>query len=334
MSGRSSSRSPSATLGRRALLGATLASWFGCRSSAAEERAQPGNAESPPPLPPPARSADGRELPRRYEKRLLELPGSISPQVWALLPSDASAAQPLPVLVLLHGRGEALKGPKRGALGWPDDYALLRALERITNPPLTSADYFGHVEPSQLEAVNSQLQSSPFSGLAVLCPYLPAYNLDKSESLDGYGKFLCETLLPHARAQLPLRSGREHTAIDGISLGGATALHVGTQRPDVFGAVSGMQPALRGSDAERWASRFEQALAATGSMAVRLQSSVRDPFLGATKKLSAALHKRRVEHVMLETPGPHDYVYNRGPAAFATLAFHDRALRAPLPNAR
>src|SRR5688572_19702614 len=40
----------------------------------------------------------------------------------------------LPVLIALHGLGEAQKGPDRGARGWIDDYGLLVAIDRLAAP--------------------------------------------------------------------------------------------------------------------------------------------------------------------------------------------------------
>ncbi len=48
---------------------------------------------------------------------------------------ERRADERFPVLVTMHGRGEALKGPDRGARGWVDDYALRRAIDRLAQPP-------------------------------------------------------------------------------------------------------------------------------------------------------------------------------------------------------
>src|SRR5581483_3179164 len=74
-----------------------------------------------------------------------------------------------PLVIALHGRGEALKGPARGASGWPDDYAMLRAYERLRHPPLVDADFEGLSDPSRLAAMNTR----KFEGLVVACPYVP-----------------------------------------------------------------------------------------------------------------------------------------------------------------
>ncbi len=311
------------SLGRRHLFtGLTgLAALAACKSRA------PDVEPPPPPLPPlPPPLPDGGPAARTYERHELALPGSVSPRVIVLAPPAAPGVRH-PVVIALHGRGEARKGPTKGPLGWPEDYALERAIERIAHPPLTSADFFGLVTAAELEAHNSALASTPYRGLVVLCPYLPDVDLGDPIPQDAYGKFLVEILLPRARETFAILPGREHTGIDGISLGGEVALHVGAGFPEAFGAVSGLQPAIQSKDAGRWAARLAAAKARVGTLALRLQTSTGDPFRRPTRALSSELIKAGVEHTMTETPGPHDYVYNRGPAAFGLLGYHDRVLR-------
>lgn len=307
-------------------MGAAMVTLLGCRS-----RRDAFQQEAPPlPAPLTLASAVASSTPHtlRYVRHELSLPGTLSPRVIALAPATADAGdERYPVVIALHGRGEAQKGPQRGPLGWPEDYALEQALLRITAPPLTRADYFGILDDDAVAAQNRALAAQPFRGVVVLCPYLPDLELAQAEPQDRYGRFLIDTLLPHARERLPIRAGREHTGIDGISLGGAVALHVGSGFPEAFAAVSGLQPAIQTRHAERWAARFAAANAAVGRLAVRLQTSDGDPFKPPTFALGQALTKVGVAHELVLTPGPHDYIYNRGPGAYALLTFHDRVLR-------
>lgn len=307
-------------LGRRSLLTGALA-------LAACKRGEPPHEDArsqplAPPLPPPEeRAREGH-----HERHELAFPDSASPRVIVLAPRAAPGVAH-PVVIALHGRGEARKGATRGPLGWPEDYALERALARIARPPLVREDYFGFVTDAELAAQNRALATTPYRGLVVLCPYLPDLDLDDVAAQDQYGEFLTGTLLPRAREKLAILPGREHAGIDGVSLGGGVALHVGTRFPEHFGAVSGLQPAIQAKDAGRWAARFASATQRVGALAVRLQTSTGDPFRGPTRALSAQLGKLGVEHTFTETPGPHDYDYNRGPGAYGLLTFHDHALR-------
>lgn len=307
------------SLGRRQLL-AGLVATAACKSRA------PDVEPPPPPVPPPLPSFAGGPALATYERHELALPGTVSPRVIVLAPR-AVAGERYPVVIALHGRGEARKGPVKGPLGWPEDYALERALERIAHPPLTRADFFELVTPAELSAHNTALAATPYRGLVLLCPFLPDVALEDAVPQDAYGKFLVDILLPRARGTFAILPGREHTGVDGISLGGEVALHVGARHPETFGAVSGMQPAIQTKDAARWAARLVAAKKSAGTLAVRLLTSTGDPFRGPTRALSSELTKAGLEHTLTETPGPHDYVYNRGPAAFALLEYHDRVLR-------
>lgn len=52
-----------------------------------------------------------------------------------------------------------------------------------------------------------------------------------------------------------------------------------------------------------------------------------DYFLGANHAIDQAYTASHIAHEFLVVPGPHDYVFNRGPGSIEMLLFHDRALR-------
>lgn len=72
--------------------------------------------------------------------------------------------------------------------------------------------------------------------------------LDRTRELartDGrFARFVRDTILPAARAALPIREGREHTAILGYSYGGLTAVAAAIAEPSTFGRVIAMSPSL------------------------------------------------------------------------------------------
>lgn len=71
---------------------------------------------------------------------------------------------------------------------------------------------------------------------------------DRSRELgrvdDRFARFLRDVVLPAARARLPVREGRESTAILGYSYGGLAAVVAGITAPDTFGRVIAMSPSL------------------------------------------------------------------------------------------
>jgi hypothetical protein len=234
-----------------------------------------------------------------------------------------------PLLVALHGRGESVRGLEAGARGWRDDYDLDRADERLRSPPLGEADLLGLVRPDRLAALNASLARHLYEGLAVVCPYTPDLADRSLAGLAPFGTFVLEALLPRVARRLDA-SALQRAGIDGVSLGGRYALLIGLSHPDRFHSVSALQPAIRETEAEELGALAHRAVA-QGLRHLRLVTSDDDYFRPAVEELSAVLRRDAVPHELLVTPGPHDYVYNRGPGSFEMLLWHERVLRA-LPS--
>lgn len=306
---------------RRAFLASLALAGAGCSR---RDRA----SADPPPAPiklPEMPPADAGALPR----------GQVGTKTWTfdnggravvVVPAWLGPGEKVPVLIALHGRGEAVKGPIDGVMGWPRDYALLRAIERLCAPPLTSADLEGFVDPQRLEATNRELASRPFKGVVVVCPYLPDLELRKSAPIREYGDYLVKTVLPRVRAELPVIPSAAATGIDGVSLGGAVALRVGLGNPDAFGAVGTLQAAIADDQVNELVDLAKAARAKNAALKLRLLTSKEDYFRDAITHTSQAWRSAGVEHDYANVPGPHDYPFNRGPGAIEMLLWHDRQL--------
>jgi len=231
-----------------------------------------------------------------------------------------------PLLVALHGRGEAGRGLEAGARGWRDEYELGRADERLRAPPLRAEDLLGLVRPERLAHLNESLRASPFEGLCVACPYCPVLADASETGARPFGRFVTEQLLPTVRREVGCAAGRTRTGIDGVSMGGRLALLVGLSHPEQFASIGALQPAVRESEAEMWSALARRARS-RAEIALRLVTSDEDFFRPAVEKLSERLRADGVAHELLLTPGPHDYVYNRGPGSFEMLLWHERVLR-------
>ncbi len=290
------------------------------------ERSALGAPEEPPkPLPPMPVVDAGAPLPR----------GRVGTQTWSfdgngravvVVPSWGKASDRYPVLVALHGRGEAQRGPDRGVLGWPRDYELLRAIERVCAPPLTTTDFEGFVETKHLSETNRALVERPFGGLVVVCPYVPDIDLKKPALMHDYGRYLCESVLPRVRRELPVLAAPASTGIDGVSLGGAVALRVGLGHAEAFGAVGTLQAAIGGEQIPEIVDLAKSARAKRPDLRFRLLTSKDDYFHDVLVRASNALRSANVAHDFVDVPGPHDYPFNRGPGAIEMLLFHDRVL--------
>jgi hypothetical protein len=251
----------------------------------------------------------------------------VSTRAVAVVPTWGGQTARFPVVVALHGRGEARKEPSEGALGWPRDYALVHAVERVCAPPLTPVDFEGFVGSARLATFNRTLADRPFGGLIVACPYLPDLDLKDASAVSAFGHFVTDVLLPRVRRDTPALSDPASTGIDGVSLGGAVALAVGLDAAASFGAVGCMQAALDPRDAPRWAERARAARAARRGIPLRLLTSDGDYFRDALRTVSGALRAGGVPHDFEEVLGPHDYAFNRGPGSIELLLWHDRELK-------
>ncbi len=286
-------------------------------------------------------SASGALLPREPPRSLV-LRGMLREVTWhydqtpfgpsdvvVTIPADLSPGEKLPVLVAFHGRGESLKGPARGSRGWVDDYAMGTTVRRLKAPPLTSDDFLGFVTSERLTAINRELVAHPYQGLVVVCPYLPdgfrgPSGIDQARLLAG---FITEKLLPRAYAETPAVGTAASTGVDGVSLGGRASLLVGFLRPEAFGAVGALQPAIDDAEAAKFADLARAAHTKNPALKIRLLTSDGDYFLEPTKLLAGTLETDRVPYHLDIVTGPHGYDFNRGPGGYEMLLFHDRALR-------
>jgi hypothetical protein len=317
-------------LSRRTLLGGVVALTAHC------SRAEPGRtgppialASSPTPAPDAPRDA--------VEEKELDFPTSpVGPEkALALVPTWGAPGERFPVLVALHGRGEAVRGVAIGARAWFSDYELGRTIARLRSPPLTRRDFQGFVNDDRLARINASLEQRPFRGLVVVCPWVPDLLSDKDKgSLDSatsFGDFVVDQLLPRALAETPAKNDPPAVGIDGVSLGGRTALLVGLGHPDRFAALGTLQAAIQDSEAQMLARRARQAFPEGSARRLRLLTSTQDYFQAPITALHTALTTEQVAHEFVVVAGPHDYAFNRGPGGIEMLLWHDRVLRQEPP---
>jgi len=308
--------------------GATLAMLVqaACRRSTSQRSSNAGAPLSVPTNDPKDLSASTASTPLdpRAHLRVVELTipgGDWEKRATLLVPNPPSEAA-LPVLVALHGMGETVD-PETGAHGWLDAYELDVAIARLCAPPLDEDAFRGFVTPDRLQAVNASLAQHPYRGVIVCCPYLPRA-IGGDVSFDAYARFLADELLPRVRASTPARSELSATGIDGVSLGGVTALTLGVMRPDVFGAVGALQAAISADQVDRVADDLAHRI---GKRPLRITTSEDDVYHDVLVALDRALVARGVAHEFAVEPGPHDYIWNKGPGAIDMLLWHDRVLR-------
>lgn len=246
-----------------------------------------------------------------------------------LVPRWGSPDTRFPLLVALHGRGEANRGLDVGAWGWVRDYGLDRTVARLRSPPLLHADLLGLATPDYLGELNDSLARAPFRGVVVACPHTPdILGTDDLDAAAPFASFVVDYLIPEVRRRFPVIAKREATGIDGVSLGGRMALLASIERPDGFGVVGTLQAAFRIGEVGAVAARAQQAFGEGPSpRLVRLLTSTDDPFRSTLHKLAVAMGGAGLPVRYDVVPGPHDYDFNRGPGGYDMLCWHDRTLR-------
>jgi enterochelin esterase-like enzyme len=311
-------------IGRRSFLAAAALTACTRRETVASD---PPKAAPPPQLPPTA--------PPEVAEAGTALRGQVGMQTWnfdgggravVLAPAWMRETERLPLLIALHGRGEAHKGPVEGVMGWPRDYALLRAISRVCAPPLTSDDLEGFVDPKRLSDQNDALAKQPFRGLVIACPYSPDVDLRKPKEMREYGDYMMRAVMPRLKKEMPVIDSPAAIGIDGVSLGGALALRIGLANAEAFGAVGSLQAAIGEDQVVEYTDLAKAARAKNPTVELRLLTSKDDYFKSAIRATSTAWRAAGINHEMVEIPGPHDYPFNRGPGAIEMLLWHDRLL--------
>lgn len=282
--------------------------------------------------PEPASSAGSALLPAEERTWVYESTPIGRMSVVVLVPAHR-ADQKLPVLITMHGRGEALKGPDRGARGWVDDYELSKVLARVAAPPLTRDDFKSFVRQERLTRLNAGLAEHPYRGMVIVCPYTPDMLTgdEPFSKAPPLARFLVDELLARVYRETPALGTAATTAIDGVSLGGRAAYSVGLLRPTAFGVISGLQAAFHADHAADIAARAVRAKAQNPGLVFHLLTSDDDFFRDADTAIARAMRARGVPVHFDVALGPHDYDFNRGPGAIEMLLFHDRVLRGEPP---
>jgi len=236
-----------------------------------------------------------------------------------------------PVLIALHGRGEAGRGLPAGAHGWRDDYAIDTIRARLEKQTLGADDVASMISEARLESMRASMSAMPYRGVVLVCPYTPVPTGTRSvEDAAPFGRFVEKRLLPRVAELRKFPVAPEATGIDGVSMGGRYALQLGFSMPHVFASVGALQPAIAVEEASRFAELAARASKQRGQK-IRLATSEDDPFLDATRALSLELDARSIAHKLVVDSGPHDYSWNRGPGSAELLLFHERALRGASP---
>lgn len=244
------------------------------------------------------------------------------------VPTHLADGDKVPVLVLLHGLGEAKQGPDAGVFAWLDRYGLGSSYARLRHLPLASTSKRKDLTDARAQQLNDELGKKPFGGLVLVCPFTPnVWSFKSTESaLDHFATFVRGPLLERVAREVP-QADTTRVGLDGCSLGGFVAVEVAKRKPEGWRSFGVVQPAI----AERKVGDYAEMLAGVASAhrtRLHVESSTYDPYLRVSKLLHEAILAKGQQSEFIAPPGPHDQPFLRDVGTIEMLMFHDRALRA------
>ena len=244
------------------------------------------------------------------------------------VPTHLGEGRRAPVLVLLHGLGEAKQGPESGVFAWLDRYGMGSSYARLRQPPLASTHKRRDLTDARAKELTEELARRPLGGLVLVCPFTPnVWSFKSTElALDHFASFIRGPLLDRVAKEVP-EADPSRIGLDGCSLGGFVALEVAKRRPDGWGSLGVVQPAI----SERKVGEYAELLAGAArddKTRVHVESSTYDPYLRVSRLLHEGVVAKGARAELIVPPGPHDQPFLRDVGTLEMLLFHDRALRA------
>ena len=249
------------------------------------------------------------------------------------VPNHLGKDDRVPLLVLFHGLGETWDVGV-GVHSWVERYGLGNAYARLRRPPIGHTSRALNLLPdARIVELSAALAAQPFRGMAIACPFTPniARFAAPETQLQAYANWVADVVVPRARKEAPaIVADAEHTAVDGVSLGGQVSFEVFTRRPDTFAVLGGIQSAINVVKIEPYADRIAKAFATSPrgpKPAIHITTSDSDPFKDTNLAMAAMLTKKGVANELSVLPGLHDQVFLRERGSMEMLLWHDRRLR-------
>ena len=218
---------------------------------------------------------------------------------------QASTTRRYPVIYFLHGRSVDSKRP-------------------ITSGYVTRAD----------AAIRSGVMPP---AIVVLAQGLTTgWYVDAQDGQHPMESVIVKDLVAHVDATYRTMATREARAIEGHSMGGFGALHIGFKYPDLFAAVTGNSPALVENvtdgvgDQAFWDAQAPATLAKANidkvrKQAIRIIVGDQDGLFPVGKKLDDALTELEIAHEFLPVVGsPHNHDQLLQYETFDTMAFYGK----------
>lgn len=273
-----------------------------------------------------ARAQDGDPHLELVDLRLGAGEAPFGGRVPMLVPRHLAPGARVPLVIALHGLGES-QDPVLAARAWPELYGLVESYRRLLTPPLAPRSRRGDLPADRIAAINGELSQRPFGGMVVACPFTPnpSRARDRGAHLDAYARWLVDTVVVRARAQLPqLRVDPGSVHVAGCSMGGTVALDVVARSAGAFGALSVVQSAHGAHRTEELATMLTRSGPGGRPLPTQVLTSRGDPFRERNEALARALAASGVPHELRVLPGPHDQPWLREAGTPEMLLWLDR----------
>jgi enterochelin esterase family protein len=119
---------------------------------------------------------------------------------------------------------------------------------------------------------------------------------------------LLETIMPLVESRFAVKTGKAHTAMVGLSMGGGQTLRVGLANPEKFAWIGAFSSAIFARDGVPPKPEDFMKSVATANEDFRLiwiGCGRQDGLFAANEALAAAMKARGIRHVWHPTEGPH-----------------------------
>ncbi len=156
------------------------------------------------------------------------------------------------------------------------------------------------------------------------------YTIENYKAFDNFINDLTNDLMPYIRKNYSVATGRQNTAVAGLSMGGRESLYIGFSLPDTFGYIGSFCPAFGilpysnmsvGEDGLFTEDTFKFP---TGKYScVMITAGISDTVVGDEPlRYHEALSANNVEHIYHEYEGGHDFnVWKKSLYVFAKNIF-------------
>ncbi|MCH5273537.1 MAG: esterase family protein [Lachnospiraceae bacterium] len=226
-----------------------------------------------------------------------------------LLPPGYTSEKTYPVLYLLHGIGG---DHKEWLYGTPAE--IIGNLVAEGNAPEMIV-----VIPNVRAAADDRIPAEVISPANIA-------------AFDNFINDLTNDLMPYIAAHYSIKTGRENTAIAGLSMGGRESLFIGFSMPDTFGYIGAFSPApgLLPTPALNYPGQFseEEFTIPKGAplpyLIMICNGEQDDVVHGIAAYYEETLTKNGIPHLYYTMPGGHDFtVWKNGLYHFTRQIFKD-----------